>query len=197
VGFDPRVVRLELDAYAALGLTSEATAEQVRSAYRHLAHALHPDANPGDTAAAARFRQVAQAYQVLGDPWRRRQYDLLRAAPRPGPRAARHAPGPTGNVAVRGPDARPAHHARPVASHPVGRREVDEWSFLSAFLRWASVIALAAVIVIAIAAAVYGNDQPPPVPRQYTGSPGGPGFCHTDGGWVSCRLMSGLPAAAP
>jgi hypothetical protein len=67
---------------------------------------------------------------------------------------------------------------------------VDEWSFLSSFVRWASVMALAAVVVVVIAATVYGNDHPPPRPGPYTGSPGGPGFCHTAGGWVSCRLLS-------
>ena len=196
MGVDPRVVRLGFDAYLALGVTSEATADQVRSAYRHLARVLHPDANAGDAVAAARFRQVAKAYEVLGDPARRRQYDLLRAAPLPGPRAARHAPGPTGSVAVRGPSAQSAPRPRAVAEVPL-RREADEWSFLSAFVRWASVMTLAAIVVVVIAATVYGNDQPPPRPRTYTGSPGGPGFCQTGEEWVSCRLLSVPPSAVP
>jgi DnaJ domain len=188
------------DAYLALGVTSDATAHELRSAYRHLARALHPDANAGDPVAAARFRQVAQAYEILGDPERRREYDLLRAAPRPGPRATRHAPGPTGNVAVRVPTVR-GEGARPEDRRPVPhsppRPQVDEWSFLSAFVRWASVVALAAIVVIVIAATVYGNDQPAPGSRPYTGSPGGPGFCHTGEGWVACRLLTGPPSGHP
>jgi hypothetical protein len=177
------------DAYLALGVSSDATEDQVRSAYRHLARVFHPDTNAGDVVAAARFRQVAQAYEILGDAQRRRHYDLHRASPRPGPRAARHAPGPTGHAA--GAHNGGAAHQPPAIDDTPARREVDEWSFLSAFVRWASATALAAVVIVVIAATVYGNDQPPPRPRPYSGSPGGPGFCHTGQAWVSCHLLDG------
>mgnify|MGYP000382104779 CR=1 FL=1 len=56
------------DPYAVLGLNRSATDDDIRRAFRTLAKKLHPDVNPGDQAAAERFKQVSQAYDLLGDP---------------------------------------------------------------------------------------------------------------------------------
>lgn len=73
-----------MDYYAILGIDETADAREVKRAYRRLAMRLHPDQNPGDPEAEARFREIAEAYQVLADPERRRLYDLrLRMDERP------------------------------------------------------------------------------------------------------------------
>lgn len=64
-----------MDFYVILGLAREATLADVKRAYRRLARRYHPDINPGDDTAAAIFRRVAEAYEILSDPKRRRQYD--------------------------------------------------------------------------------------------------------------------------
>jgi molecular chaperone DnaJ len=64
------------DHYAVLGVGRDATAEEIKKAYRRLARQLHPDTNP-DPAAAERFKEVARAYEVLSDPERRRRYDMF------------------------------------------------------------------------------------------------------------------------
>jgi molecular chaperone DnaJ len=61
--------------YETLGLDSSATAEEIKTAFRRLARDTHPDANPGDVEAEERFRQVAEAYEVLSDPQKRARYD--------------------------------------------------------------------------------------------------------------------------
>jgi molecular chaperone DnaJ len=63
------------DHYAALGVSRDASADEIKKAYRRLARELHPDATPGDAAAEARFKEVAHAYEVLCDPERRARYD--------------------------------------------------------------------------------------------------------------------------
>ncbi|MGQ0848593.1 MAG: DnaJ C-terminal domain-containing protein [Actinomycetota bacterium] len=63
------------DYYADLGLSRDASTEDVKRAFRRLAREHHPDANPSDPQAEARFRRVAEAYEVLSDPARRRSYD--------------------------------------------------------------------------------------------------------------------------
>ncbi len=64
-----------MDFYIVLGVKREATVSDIKRAYRRLARRLHPDINPGDREAAARFRQIADAYETLMDPDRRRRYD--------------------------------------------------------------------------------------------------------------------------
>lgn len=61
--------------YAILGLARDATARQVKAAYRKLAKKHHPDSCPGDPDAAARFREITEAYETLIDPARRSAYD--------------------------------------------------------------------------------------------------------------------------
>jgi molecular chaperone DnaJ len=64
-----------MDFYDLLGVPRDADVERIKRAYRRLARRLHPDINPGDGAAAVRFRAVVEAYETLADPDRRRDYD--------------------------------------------------------------------------------------------------------------------------
>jgi len=76
--------RFEKDYYTLMGLRPEATEEEVRKAYRRLALQWHPDRNPGDPRAAERFREISEAYAVLIDPAKRREYDVVRGGGAPG-----------------------------------------------------------------------------------------------------------------
>ena len=63
------------DYYKALGVSREASAEEIKKAYRRLARENHPDRNPDDAAAEDRFKTIQQAYDTLSDPEKRKQYD--------------------------------------------------------------------------------------------------------------------------
>ncbi|NJN85602.1 MAG: DnaJ domain-containing protein [Leptolyngbyaceae cyanobacterium SL_7_1] len=63
------------DYYATLGIGKTANADEIKRAYRKLARQYHPDMNPGDKAAEARFKEVNEAYEVLSDPDKRQKYD--------------------------------------------------------------------------------------------------------------------------
>jgi molecular chaperone DnaJ len=69
-----------MDFYVILGLERGATLADVKRAYKRLARRFHPDINPGDRKAAAQFRQIAEAYETLSDPDRRRRYDAAGGA---------------------------------------------------------------------------------------------------------------------
>src|SRR5688572_954128 len=61
--------------YDTLGVPKNASADEIKKAYRKLARQHHPDANPGDAAAEAKFKEVQTAYDVLSNPEKRKQYD--------------------------------------------------------------------------------------------------------------------------
>jgi curved DNA-binding protein len=65
------------DYYKTLGVARAATPAEIKKAYRKLARELHPDRNPGDKTAEARFKEVNEAHEVLADPKKREQYNLL------------------------------------------------------------------------------------------------------------------------
>ena len=161
--------QLSFDPYAVLGVAPSATAPEIHHAYRVLARRFHPDTNAQDSRAAVRFSQVSRAYEVLGDVDRRRAYDLRQAAAR-GPRAARVAPGPTGNTAVRGvAAAHPHHHREPTSGLDDPEEDGparDEFRFL---LLLAKIVAVFVVLIL-IGALVLAIR-----PGPWCVAPGGPG----------------------
>src|SRR5438270_8919715 len=66
---------LRPDYYKTLGVDKKAPADEIKKAYRKLARKYHPDRNPDDKQAESRFKEISQAYDVLGDPEKRKQYD--------------------------------------------------------------------------------------------------------------------------
>ncbi|MBE1589407.1 molecular chaperone DnaJ [Nonomuraea angiospora] len=69
---------LEKDYYAVLGVPKTATAEEIKKAYRKLARQYHPDTNQGDVTKETKFKEVSEAYDVLSDTKRRKEYDEAR-----------------------------------------------------------------------------------------------------------------------
>lgn len=69
---------VEKDFYSILGVSSEASQDEIKRAYRKLAQQLHPDANPDDATAEDRFKDVSEAYATLSDAEQRKEYDQVR-----------------------------------------------------------------------------------------------------------------------
>jgi len=67
------------DYYSTLGVAKTANAKEIKQAYRKLARKHHPDVNPGDKAAESKFKEINEAYEVLGDSDKRKKYDELGA----------------------------------------------------------------------------------------------------------------------
>jgi molecular chaperone DnaJ len=88
----------EKDFYAVLGVSPDASAADVKKAYRRLARTYHPDANSGDESAEKRFKEIGEAYAVLSDAEQRQQYDAVRAMASGGARFTAGGPngGPSG-----------------------------------------------------------------------------------------------------
>ncbi|MEP7054400.1 MAG: DnaJ C-terminal domain-containing protein, partial [Actinomycetota bacterium] len=70
---------IEKDYYAALGVSKETPTADIKKAYRKLARTFHPDANKGDPGAEERFKEISEAYDVLSDDARRKEYDEMRS----------------------------------------------------------------------------------------------------------------------
>ena len=87
------------DPYSVLGVSADASQRDIARAYRRAVQHAHPDTHPHDRAAAARFRALTDAYELLGDPDRRADYDRGRSAQEP----SRQPPLARAHVA-RGPD---------------------------------------------------------------------------------------------
>jgi molecular chaperone DnaJ len=88
------------DYYQILGVSENASADEIKKTYRRLAKQYHPDANQNDPKAAERFKEIGEAYAVLSDAQKRKQYDQVRKNPfasfgfgRPGAGGATSAPG--------------------------------------------------------------------------------------------------------
>jgi molecular chaperone DnaJ len=78
VAEEPRREWFEKDYYAVLGVPKNATAAEIKKAYRKLAQQHHPDTKRGDSEAEDRFKEISAAYDVLGDPEKRKAYDQVR-----------------------------------------------------------------------------------------------------------------------
>jgi molecular chaperone DnaJ len=78
VNGDVRREWFDKDYYQVLGVPKNATAGEIKKAYRKLAQQYHPDANPGNAAAEERFKEISAAHDVLGDEDKRKQYDQVR-----------------------------------------------------------------------------------------------------------------------
>src|SRR6184192_3238529 len=65
------------DYYSTLGVAKTANEKEIKQAFRKLARKHHPDVNPGDKAAESKFKEINEAYEVLGDPPKRKKYDEL------------------------------------------------------------------------------------------------------------------------
>jgi len=77
---------LEKDFYKVLGVSKDASESEIKKTYRSLARKFHPDSNPGDASAEARFKEISEAYSVLSDSQQRSEYDQIRAMQAGGPR---------------------------------------------------------------------------------------------------------------
>jgi DnaJ-class molecular chaperone len=128
----------EKDYYRVLGVSDTASQKDIRSAFRKLSRQYHPDANPDDKAAEERFKEVSAAYDVVGDPEKRKEYDEVRklgpvggmpADREPGASASRtSATSVTSWVACSAAAAGGVARRAPVACGAPGRTAARTWS---------------------------------------------------------------------
>src|SRR5581483_7472893 len=90
------------DYYAILGVPKTATGKEIKQAFRKLARKHHPDVNPGDKTAESKFKELNEAYEVLGDPANRKKYDELGSNWRMYEQAGPRGPQPAGPFAGSG-----------------------------------------------------------------------------------------------
>jgi len=148
------------DYYAILGVSRDATVEEIKSAYRRLARQYHPDLNQGTTKLGTQFQRIAGAYAVLGSPTQRSKYDSSLGSSTATPsQAPPQAPSPSARARFAQSAGRPA---------TVLRRTHRWWEWS----RWKSlaVIALAlAVMAVALSALPhFQNTSAPPTPPATT-----------------------------
>ncbi len=87
---------MDKDYYGILGVPRSASSAEIKKAYRRLARKFHPDLNPGDRAAESKFKEIQEAYSVLGDPQKKAEYDRVGtpgAFPQGNSREESYAPG--------------------------------------------------------------------------------------------------------
>ncbi len=90
----------EKDYYKVLGVSKEASKDEIKKAYRKLAQKHHPDANEGDPGAESRFKEISEAHAILANDEKRAEYDQIRQFMESGGRRFYNAPGGGGNVRV-------------------------------------------------------------------------------------------------
>ena len=163
---------LTLDLYSELGVPRGASPEQVRAAFRDLAHRFHPDHFPDDPLAEDRFRRISAAYRVLADPLSRASYDRLHLA---GPRVVPVRPVPAHRVPTHRPtsprEPSPSTTEPPSKPHAAPR---DETSTLAGLAVLVVVGAILLIAAIAVSIFVIGPDCDVPRELQQLGCPPAP-----------------------